>query len=80
MTEAATALRIELLYLPPYSLNLNLIERFWKFLKRKMARNRYYATCAEFRTAVQNVLNNIDVYRDDLASLMTERFQLFMNA
>ena len=80
VTEAATALRIELLYLPPYSPNLNLIERFWKFLKRKMARNRYYATCAEFRTAVQNVLNNIDVYRDDLASLMTERFQLFTNA
>jgi transposase len=41
------------LYLPAYSPNLNLIERFWKFLKRKVARNRYYATFAEFRTAVQ---------------------------
>jgi transposase len=75
--QAAAKLRIELLYLPPYSPNLNLIERFWKFLKRKVARNRYYATFAEFRTAIQNVLNNIAAYRDDLTSLMTERFQLF---
>jgi len=77
VTRVAKALRIQLLYLPPYSQNLNLIERFWKFQKRKVARNRFSATFAEFRTAVQNVLNNIDVYRDDLASLITERFQLF---
>jgi transposase len=66
-----------LLYLPPYSPNLNLIERFWKFLKRKVARNRYHATFTEFRTAVQNVLNNISTYREELASLLAERFQLF---
>lgn len=77
VTEAAAKLRIELLYLPPYSPNLNLIERFWKFLKRKVARNRYHATFAEFRAAVQKVLNNIPDYRNDLVSLMTERFQLF---
>jgi hypothetical protein len=46
-------------------------------LRRKVARNRFYPTFGEFRTAVQNVLNNIAAYRDDLASLMTERFQLF---
>jgi transposase len=75
--EAAKRLRIEMLYLPPYSPNLNLIERFWKFLKRKVARNRFHATFVEFRSAVQKVLNNIADYRDELASLMTERFQLF---
>jgi len=56
---------------------LNLIERFWKFLKRKVARNRFYATFAEFRTAVQTILNNIAASGDELASLLTERFQLF---
>ena len=76
VTCAAKELRIQLLYLPTYSPNLNLIERFWKFLKRKVARNRYYATFAEFRTAVQQVLNNIAEYRDELAALMTERFQM----
>jgi transposase len=77
VSRAAKLLGIQLLYLPAYSPNLNLIERFWKFLKRKVARNRYYATFAEFRAAVQNVLNNIAAYADELASLLTERFQLF---
>jgi transposase len=77
VTQAAKVLHIHLLYLPTYSPNLNLIERFWKFLKGKVARNQYYATFAEFRTAVQQVLNNIAEYRDELASRMTERFQLF---
>jgi transposase len=77
VVEAATALNIELLYLPTYSPNLNLIERFWKFLKRKVARNRYHATFAEFRCAVQKVLTTLGDYRDELATLMTERFQLF---
>jgi hypothetical protein len=53
------------------------MERFWKFLKRKVARTRFYPTFAEFRTAIQQVLNNIAAYGDELASLMTERFQLF---
>jgi transposase len=77
VVQAAKRLLLELLYLPPYSPNLNLIERFWKFLKRKVARNRYYTTFVEFRGAVQKVLNNITAYRDELSSLMTERFQLF---
>jgi transposase len=77
VTAAAKKLHIELLYLPPYSPNLNLIERFWKFLKRKVARNRYHATFTEFRTAVQAILNNLPSYRAELASLLTERFQLF---
>jgi transposase len=77
VTEAAKVLRIELFYLPTYSPNLNLIERFWKFLKRKVARNRYHATFAEFRAAVQKVLNNLSDYKAELASLLTEHFQLF---
>jgi transposase len=52
VTQATEKLRMELLYLPTYSPNLNLIERFWKVLKRKVARNHYYATFAEFRTAM----------------------------
>jgi hypothetical protein len=42
-----------------------------------VACNHYYTTFAEFRKTVQNVLNNITAYRDELSLLMTERFQLF---
>jgi transposase len=77
VSDTAKVLHIELLYLPTYSPNLNLIEHFWKFLKRKVARNRYHATYAEFRAAVQQVLNNLSAYRAELSSLLTERFQLF---
>ena len=78
VTDAAKALRIERAeYLPPYSPNLNLIERLWKFVGRKVARNRYHATFAAFRAAVQKVLNNLPAYRAERASLLTERFQRF---
>ena len=78
VTDAAKALRIERAeYLPPSSPNLNLIERLWKFVGRKVARNRYHATFAAFRAAVQKVLNNLPAYRAERASLLTERFQPF---
>jgi transposase len=73
----AKRLRIRLLFLPPYSPNLNLIERFWKFLRKQVMRNTYYATFAEFRAAIQRVLANLDTYAEELTTLMTEKFHLF---
>ena len=73
----AEELSITLLFLPPYSPNLNLIERFWKFLRKHITRNRFYATFGEFRCAIQHLLSNLGQYADELASLMTENFQLF---
>ena len=72
----AKQLRIHLLFLPAYSPNLNLIERFWKFLRKKITRNTYYATFAEFRTAIQHLLSNIGAHLDELTTLMTEHFHL----
>jgi transposase len=72
----AKRLRIQLLFLPPYSPNLNLIERFWKFLRKKVTRNTYYATFADFRAAIQQLLANLDAYTDELTTLMTENFHL----
>jgi transposase len=39
--------KIELIFLPPYAPNLNLIERFWKFFKKTVLYGRYYETFAE---------------------------------
>ena len=49
--------RIEPIYLPPYSPNLNLIERFWKVLKREMITNTFYLKFDEFRQALLDVSN-----------------------
>lgn len=71
----AKELGIEMLFLPSYSPNLNLIERLWKFLRKK-ALNRWHKTFEELQTAVAEVLDRLDEYRDELATLMTERFAI----
>ncbi len=43
--------RIEILFLPPYSPNLNLIERLWKFFKKKVLHNKYYEKIEQFPEA-----------------------------
>ena len=72
---------IELLFLPSYSPNLNLIERLWRFVKRKAAYGRYHPTFTEFRAAVQDVLDRVPTtHAEKLASLMTLNFQEFDDA
>jgi transposase len=72
--------RIKLVYLPPYAPNLNLIERFWGFLKKNVIWNRYYPTFAEFKDAIEKFLQNIGSYRDDLQTLLSHRFHLIGNS
>jgi len=74
----AVELGIELLFLPSYSPNLNLIERLWRFTKRKAAYGRYHATFAGFRSTIEEVLAGIPTkHADSLKSLMTLNFQEF---
>jgi len=76
----AASLGIELLYLPSYSPNLNLIERLWRFVKRQALYGRYHATFADFQAAVQDTLGQVSTtHKDKLASLMTLNFQVFDN-
>ena len=64
-----------LVFLPAYSPNLNLIERLWKFLRKK-ALNRWHRTFEAMLEAVAAVLDHLGDYRDELATLMTERFPI----
>jgi len=76
--DCAITLGIELLFLPPYSPNLNIIERLWKFTKRKCLYSRYYETFADFKTAIITCLSNTDTkYRKELDSLLALNFQEF---
>lgn len=71
---------IHLIFLPPYSPNLNIIERLWKFVKKKCLYAKYYATFDEFKTAIiatMNKANSNNQYKDELNSLLTLNFQLF---
>jgi transposase len=74
----AASLGIELLYLPSYSPNLNLIERLWRFTKRQALYGRYHPTFADFRAAIEETLSKLSTkHKDRLASRMTLNFQVF---
>src|ERR1700756_3666169 len=71
----AAELGITLLYLPSYSPNLNLIERLWKFIKRRALYGRYHPTFADFQAAVQEILDGIPTtHAAALETLMTLNF------
>jgi transposase len=74
----AKELGIRLLFLPSYSPNLNLIERLWKFIKRRALYGRYHPTFAEFQAAIQEILDGIPTtHAKSLETLMTLNFQIF---
>ena len=74
----ARAPRIELLYLPSHSPNLNLIERLWKFVKKEALASRYRPTFAAFTAGIDDCLDPLDTrYRDQMESLLTPNFQTF---
>jgi transposase len=61
--------------IPAYSPNVNLIERMWKFLRQK-ALSRWHKTFADMQAAVSEVLDHLEDYRDELQTLMTEKFHI----
>jgi transposase len=74
----ASQLGITLLFLPSYSPNLNLIERLWKFIKRRALYGRYHPTFAEFQAAIKEILDGLPTtHAERLKTLMTLNFQLF---
>ncbi len=79
--ELADSLAIELLYLPSYSPNLNLIERLWKFVKKKCLYSKYYSEFSLFKTAITTCIEEAQrQHKQELDSLLTLRFQTFNKA
>ena len=64
------------IYLPPYSPNLNLIERLWKLLRKEVISYYYYEHYSDFRKAVLNFFRNIKKYEPQLTTLLTLKFNI----
>lgn len=65
----AKKLNIELVFLPPYSPNLNLIERLWKFFKKKVMNNKYYEKFSDFKDAVFEFFSGIKKHKPELKTI-----------
>lgn len=69
--------RINLVFLPSYSPELNLIERVWRYFKKNVLYNKYYADLKEFREASIAFFSNISSHKASLASLLGGGFEGF---
>ena len=68
--------RINLICLPPYSPNLNLIERLWKYFRKKFLYNKYYETFAEFKERAMAFFANIKQHKQALHTLLADNFEI----
>ena len=76
--DKAKDLGIHLLFLPPYSPNLNLIERLWKFTKKKCLYNKYYESFHHFKEAINDCLDNVKTtFKEQIITLLNPKFQMF---
>ena len=76
--ELAETLGIELLFLPPYSPNLNLIERVWKLVKKLALNARTLPDFDAFAKSVTQTVENLETeHRNQLVTLLTPNFRDF---
>lgn len=68
--------RIELKFLPPYSPNLNLIERLWRFMNKKVRDNKYYEKFSDFKRSVLEFFGNLSSHKKALSSLLVKKFHI----
>lgn len=76
VSEYLAGSRIELIFLPPYSPNLNLIERLWKFFKKQVLYNRYYERFDDFQQACRQFFDDLGRYADELRTLLAPNFEI----
>lgn len=79
--DKAAELNIQLHFLPPYSPNLNPIERLWKVMNEHVRNNKYFATAKEFRNKIDEFFTQtLPRIGDILASRINDNFQVLNSA
>ena len=75
--EKAAKLNIKLHYLPPYSPNLNPIERLWKVMNREVRNNRFFCSPKEFKAGINEFFDTrLTQISDTLDSWINDNFQI----
>jgi transposase len=75
--ELAEKLQIKLHFMPPYSPNLNLIERLWKHVKSRL-RSKYYDQFDAFKVSIDSIIDDADKGNKALVDrLIGESVQIF---
>jgi transposase len=75
--ETALRLGIELIYLPTYSPNLNLIERVWKLVKSKILSAAYYETFDNFCKNISECVHSLHTkYASEMSTRITQKFHI----
>jgi transposase len=62
-------------FLPPYSPNLNLIERLWRFMRKEALNSFWHDTTQEIKASLVNLFENISDWKEELTSLLTLNFR-----
>lgn len=65
--------KIQIHFLPPYSPNLNPIERLWKFMNEKILYNKYYEKFSAFKKSIISFLESLYDPPDDLLEAIKSR-------
>lgn len=68
--------KIKLIHIPPYSPNLNLIERLWKFLRQTCINSIHVPSFKQFKANILAFLDDLTPYKSQLQSLLIFSFQI----
>ena len=80
VTDYLKTSKIEIVFLPTYSPNLNLIERLWKFLRKHTINNKYYEKFKEFREVIFAFLNDLPNRKHELLTFIGTKLHLLSSA
>ncbi len=73
--EYAASNNVIIVYLPPYSPNLNIIERLWKFFGNEVL-SKYYYHFDDFKAKCKDFFANLSQHQQQLDTLFSTKFQI----